>query len=99
MTPTTYRFGRFHLQPQTRQLLVDGQPARLGARAFDLLLALVERRERMVPRGELFQLVWPGRVVEDQNLKVQVVALRKLCLLYTSPSPRDRTRPRMPSSA
>ena len=78
MTPTTYRFGRFHLQPQTRQLLVDGQPARLGARAFDLLLALVERRERMVPRGELFQLVWPGRVVEDQNLKVQVVALRKL---------------------
>jgi hypothetical protein len=32
----------------------------------------------MVPRGELFQLVWPGRVVEDQNLKVQVVALRKL---------------------
>lgn len=73
-----YRFDRFALRPNERRLLVDGEPARLGARAFDLLLALIERRERTVTRAELFELVWPGRVVEDQNLQVQVVALRKL---------------------
>ena len=39
----TYQFGRFELRPATRQLLVDRQPATLGARAFDLLLALIER--------------------------------------------------------
>src|SRR5262245_49158745 len=64
--------------PDEGRLLVDGEPARLGARALALLGALVERRERAVTRNELFDVVWPGRVVEDQNLKVQVVALRKV---------------------
>ena len=73
-----YRFGRFRLLPAERALLVDGQPAKVGARAFDLLVALVERRERVVLHQELFDLVWPGRVVEDHNLKVQVLALRKV---------------------
>lgn len=74
---TTYRFGRFELHTPTRRLLLDGAAVRLGARAFDLLLALVEQRGRVVPRRELFERVWPGRVVEDQNLKMQVIALRK----------------------
>jgi predicted ATPase/DNA-binding winged helix-turn-helix (wHTH) protein len=73
-----YQFGRFHLLADPRVLLVDGEPAKLGGRAFDLLLALVERRDRTVPREELFELVWPGRIVEDQNLKTQVLALRKV---------------------
>ncbi len=74
----TYRFGRFELRPATRQLLVDEQPAALGARAFDLLLALIERRDRLVTKDELLELVWPGLVVEENNLQVQVSALRKL---------------------
>lgn len=78
MQTSAYQFGRFRLLPEERQLLVDGAPAKLGARAFDLLLALLERRSRTVTRAELFELVWPGRIVEDQNLQVQVVALRKL---------------------
>jgi predicted ATPase/DNA-binding winged helix-turn-helix (wHTH) protein len=73
-----YRFGRCRLLPAERRLLVDGDVARVGERAFDLLLALVERRGRTVSREELFERAWPGRVVEDQNLKVQVLALRKL---------------------
>jgi predicted ATPase/DNA-binding winged helix-turn-helix (wHTH) protein len=73
-----YRFGRFRLLPDERLLLVDGTPARLGGRALDLLCTLIERRERTVLRDELFALVWPGRVVEEQNLKVQVLALRKV---------------------
>ncbi len=74
----TYRFGRFELRPATRQLLVDERPATLGARAFNLLLALVERRDRLVTKNELLDLVWPGLVVEENNLQVQVSALRKL---------------------
>ena len=77
MTPT-YHFGRFELRPATRQLLVDQQPAALGARAFDLLLALIERRDQLVTKNELLELVWPGLVVEENNLQVQVSALRKL---------------------
>ena len=73
-----YRFGRFELRPATRQVLVDNQPASLGARAFDVLLALIERRDRLVTKNELLDLVWPGLVVEENNLQVQVSALRKL---------------------
>ncbi|MBI2753975.1 MAG: winged helix-turn-helix domain-containing protein [Betaproteobacteria bacterium] len=73
-----YRFGRFELRPATRQLLADGQPVALGARAFDVLVALIERRERLVTKDELLDLVWPGLVVEENNLQVQVSTLRKV---------------------
>ena len=73
-----YQFGRVEVRPATRQLLVDGQTAALGARAFDLLLALIERRDRLVTKSELLELVWPGLIVEENNLQVQVSALRKL---------------------
>ena len=61
-----------------RRVLIDGAPAKIGARAFDVLLALVERRERVVPKHELMDLVWPRLVVEENNLLVHMVALRKL---------------------
>jgi predicted ATPase/DNA-binding winged helix-turn-helix (wHTH) protein len=73
-----YRFGRVEVLPLQRQLLLDGTPAALGARAFDVLLALVERRDRAVGKNELLELVWPGLVVEENNLQVQVSSLRKL---------------------
>lgn len=50
----------------------------LGARAYDVLLALVERRDRVVSKAELLELVWPGLVVEEGNLPVQISALRKV---------------------
>ncbi|MEO8154994.1 MAG: winged helix-turn-helix domain-containing protein [Rhizobacter sp.] len=76
--PDQYQFGRFALRPGQRQLLIDGQPAVLGARAFDVLLALVENRDRLVSKNELLDFVWPGLVVEENNLQVHVSALRKL---------------------
>src|SRR5260221_8569939 len=74
---TSYRFDRFELDSATRQLLADGQPVALGARALDILLPLIERRERLVTKDELLELVWPNLVVEENNLQVQVSALRK----------------------
>jgi len=73
----TLRFGRFAWQPARRRLLADGTPLPLGARAIDLLAALFERRDRVVTKGELLDLVWPNLVVEENNLQVQVSALRK----------------------
>lgn len=73
-----HRFDRIEVRPAQRQLLVDGQPAALGARAFDLLLALIEHRDRLVSKNELLDVVWPGLVVEENNLQVQVSTLRKL---------------------
>jgi predicted ATPase/DNA-binding winged helix-turn-helix (wHTH) protein len=73
-----YRFGSSEVRPAERQVLIDGAPAALGARAFDLLLALIERRERVVEKSELFDTVWPGLIVEENNLQVQVSSLRKL---------------------
>lgn len=73
-----YRFASFELRPAERQLLRAGEPQKLGSRALDLLIALVERRERLVSKGELLQIVWPRLVVEENNLQVQVMALRKL---------------------
>ncbi len=72
------RFGRFRLQPAQRQLFENNVAVKLGGRAFDVLWALVERRDRAVPKNELMQLAWPRRVVEENNLQVQVVTLRKL---------------------
>ena len=75
---TPIRFGDVEVRPTERQLMVAGRPAVLGSRAFDLLLALIEHRDRMVSKIELFDRVWPGLVVEENNLQVQISTLRKL---------------------
>ncbi|HET7528347.1 MAG TPA: winged helix-turn-helix domain-containing protein, partial [Burkholderiaceae bacterium] len=77
-TAAALRFGRFELQIHERRLLVGGAPAALGARAFDLLLALAERPGRLVGKRTLIDLVWPGLVVQDNNLAAQMSALRKV---------------------
>ena len=61
-----------------RVALIDGVPARLGVRAFDVLVALAERRGQFVSKGALLDLAWPGLVVEENNLEVQVSTLRRL---------------------
>ena len=76
--PTTYVFVPFRLVPDQRLLTVDDKPLKLGGRAFDTLLALVERRDRTVSKHELLDVVWPRLVVEENNLQVQIGALRKL---------------------
>ncbi len=74
----SYRFGRCELLVTGRQLLVDGESAAIGAKAFDLLLMLVEGRGRLVTKHELLDGVWPGVVVEENNIQTQVSTLRKL---------------------
>src|SRR5437667_3414370 len=74
----SFRFGRFELQPSERRLLAAGVPAVMEPRAFDVVVALVDRAGHLVTKEELFSLVWPKLIVEDTNLHVQVSALRKI---------------------
>ncbi len=73
-----FLFASYRLVPDRRALLADGHEVSIRSRAFDLLLTLVERRDRVVSKDELLQLVWPGRVVEEGNLSVHIAGLRKL---------------------
>ncbi|KQV60062.1 hypothetical protein ASC95_00860 [Pelomonas sp. Root1217] len=70
--------GRFELRPAEYRLLVDGEPSALGGRALDLLLTLAGRPAELFTKAELIERVWPGLVVEEGNLRVQINALRRL---------------------
>jgi predicted ATPase/DNA-binding winged helix-turn-helix (wHTH) protein len=74
----TFQSGRIRVDGPARVVVVDGRPVKLGGRAFDLLEALMGRRDRVIPKQELLDVVWPGLIVEENNLQVHVVALRKL---------------------
>jgi predicted ATPase/DNA-binding winged helix-turn-helix (wHTH) protein len=71
-------FGPFRLEVARRELTAHGVPVTLGQRAFDVLLTLVNRRGELVTKDELMAEVWPGVVVEENNLQVHVSALRKV---------------------
>jgi predicted ATPase/DNA-binding winged helix-turn-helix (wHTH) protein len=73
-----YRFDRFEVRRVERELRMGGERAGIGSRAFDVLLALLDHRDRVVSKNELLDCVWPGLVVEENNLQAQVSALRKL---------------------
>lgn len=75
---TVFLAGGAEVRPDERRLLVNGKVASLGARAFDLLLVLLEHRDRVVGKEELLERVWPGVEVEENNLTVQISALRKI---------------------
>jgi non-specific serine/threonine protein kinase len=73
-----YLFGEFELQPRERRLLRGGEAVQLGANAFDVLVALIDRSGHLVTKDELLQRVWPNRVVGENTLQVHISALRKL---------------------
>jgi len=72
------RFADWEIRPRERVLIVGGEPARIGSRAFDVLWALVQRAGHVVGKAELIDAAWPGLVVEENNLSVQISTLRKV---------------------
>jgi DNA-binding winged helix-turn-helix (wHTH) protein len=77
VTDVPLEFGRVRVLLRQRRLLVGGVPVELGARAFDLLMVLIEADGALVTKDELQSRVWPDVVVAQDNLKVQISALRK----------------------
>jgi predicted ATPase/DNA-binding winged helix-turn-helix (wHTH) protein len=75
--PRQFAFGPFRLFP-AQQLLLEGEsPVRLGSRARDLLIALIEQAGQVITKEALNARVWPNIVVEEGSLRVHVAALRK----------------------
>jgi adenylate cyclase len=70
-------FGRFCLDLAQGGLLRDGKPVPLGNRALEILVVLASAKGEIVTKDELMARVWPGRVVEENNIQVHVSALRK----------------------
>ena len=72
-----YLFSGFVLSPARRLLLRDRREVPLIPRYFDLLVLLVERRERAVHRREILDAVWSDVVVSDGALSQAVRTLRR----------------------
>lgn len=73
-----YFFGSWEVRPAECRLLAGGTPTPIGARSFDVLVCLLEHSSRVVAKDELLQIAWPGLVVEQNNVSVQISVLRKL---------------------
>lgn len=71
-----YRFANYELLPGRRELLRDGQPVALEPQTFDLILALVERREEVVSKQAVVDHVWQGRAIADATLNGRINAAR-----------------------
>jgi TolB-like protein/Flp pilus assembly protein TadD len=74
---TSYAFGPFRLEIAERRLLRNGAPVPLALKAFEVLLALVENRGRLLLKEDLLKRVWPDTFVEEANLAVAVSQIRK----------------------
>ena len=77
LTHGVVSFGPFQLFAAERQLKKGDEPLQVGGRAFDTLMALVERAGEVVTQRELIARVWPDVTVEEANLRVHIANLRK----------------------
>lgn len=73
-----FRFEDFELDCAKRVLKRNGQPVALKSKTFDLLQHLVENHGKLITKTELMEHVWPDQFVEENNLTVQISALRKV---------------------
>jgi predicted ATPase/DNA-binding winged helix-turn-helix (wHTH) protein len=73
----TISFGSFRFDRTRRLLLKEGEPVRIGSRAFDLLIALIDRAGDVISRHELLDLVWRGMVVDEAGVRVHMASLRR----------------------
>lgn len=73
----TYSFGDLQLDTRKRLLLRAGKPVQLTAKAFELLLVLLENDGREISKIELMKRLWPNQIVEDANLTVTMSQVRK----------------------
>src|ERR1041385_5231120 len=70
-------FGPFRLDLQRRALYRGERLVPLGGRALDVLCVLAAAAGKLITKDDLMAQVWPGVIVEENNIQVQVWALRK----------------------
>ena len=72
-----YEFGDCRVDVGCREFYRAGAGVRLRPKVFDLLIVLIERRDRVVSRDQLLELLWPGRYVSDTTLSSCIKELRR----------------------
>jgi predicted ATPase/DNA-binding winged helix-turn-helix (wHTH) protein len=70
-------FGPFRLCARRRTLTTADGSVPLSSRAFDVLVALIDARSAPISKGELMRRVWGDIFVEENNLHVQIAAVRR----------------------
>lgn len=70
-------FGDYQLDTELFKLFQNGQPCKLEPQAFDLLLYLVQHRDRVISRQELMDELWTDKVVSESTLSSRIKAVRK----------------------
>jgi DNA-binding winged helix-turn-helix (wHTH) protein len=76
-TKDVMSFGPFSLVASERLLTKEGAPVELGARAIDVLIALVSRPNEVVSKRDLLARAWPDVTVEESSLRFHIASLRK----------------------
>jgi len=77
MPGVSYRFDRFIVDCDTRQLLRDACELHLSPKAFDLLVFLLAKRPRAISKTEMLEHLWPSTFVEETNLASLVAEIRR----------------------
>src|SRR4029450_1681780 len=72
-----YEFGPFRVDALRRILLREDNQVRLPAKAFEILLVLLEEKGSLCAKDALMRRAWPDAVVEENNLPVNISALRR----------------------
>lgn len=72
-----FQFGPYRLDPDRRLLLRENKAVPVQPKAFDILLVLCQNSEKVVPKEELLNKVWPDTFVEESNLAQNIFVLRK----------------------
>ena len=81
----TFVFGQFELDPARRELRFEGSVKSLQPQVFDLLLYLVENHERVVPKRELLDALWPDAIVTESSIQ-RAVSLARSALGERGPA-------------
>src|SRR5947207_3628181 len=77
--PFCYEFGPFRLDPVRRVLQKEGEPVPIAAKAFDLLIVLVESRDQPISKEELMLKVWPeSKTVSNNTFSVTLSNARRV---------------------
>lgn len=72
-----FKFADYLLDPERRELTLSGQVVAVGPQVFDLLVHLIENRERVVGKDDLLLAVWGGRIVSESTITSHINAVRK----------------------
>ncbi|MGF6177747.1 winged helix-turn-helix domain-containing tetratricopeptide repeat protein [Ensifer sp. 4252] len=72
-----FKFADYLLDPERRELTLSGRVVAVGPQVFDLLVHLIENRDRVVGKDDLLLAIWGGRIVSESTITSHINAVRK----------------------